>query len=196
MLFDCGNSVAFLAAFLYTNVTLTVKRRNSNMNETVNQETNAAENTDQAKSTGPDKSFTQAEVNAIVKERLDRERAKYGDIKALQDKAAKYDELEAANKTELEKVTEQKERLEKELSDIKKAAEVQKIREKVAGEYNIPVNLLTAESEEALTQQAQALKEWANPSAYPNVRDGGEVRGSSSRTAKDAFKEWAEMALN
>lgn len=166
------------------------------MNETVNQDTNAAENTDQAKSTDPDKSFTQAEVNAIVKERLDRERAKYGDIKALQDKAAKYDELEAANKTELEKVTEQKERLEKELSDIKKAAEVQKIREKVAGEYNIPVNLLTAESEEALTQQAQALKEWANPSAYPNVRDGGEVRGSSSRTAKDAFKEWAEMALN
>lgn len=166
------------------------------MSETVNQESNAAENADQAKSTPEGKTFTQTEVNAILKERLERERSKYGDIKTLQEKAAKFDEMEAANKTELEKVTEQKATLEKELADIKKEAELSKIREKVAGQYNIPPSLLTADSEEALTDQAKALIEWARPSAYPNVKDGGEVQGSLKRTAKEAFKEWAQSALN
>lgn len=163
------------------------------MNETVTQETNAAEN---AEPVAEERTFTQAELNSIVKERLERERAKYGDIKQLQEKAAKFDELEEASKTELEKAREKSAALEKELSEIKKAEELRTIREKVAGEYNIPASLLTAEDEEALTEQAKALLTWAKPSEYPRVRDAGEVQGSLKRTAKDAFNEWAQMALN
>lgn len=55
----------------------------------------------------PPKSFTQADVDRIVQERLSRAKLRpptdYEDLKA---KAAKLDELEAANKTELERAQE------------------------------------------------------------------------------------------
>lgn len=59
------------------------------MAETVNQvqETNGNGNANET----PAKSFTQAEVDAIVEGRLQRERAKYADYDSLKDKAGKYD---------------------------------------------------------------------------------------------------------
>lgn len=49
-----------------------------------------------------EKTFTQAELEKIVGERLARERSKYGDYDTLKAKASKFDEVEQANKTELE----------------------------------------------------------------------------------------------
>ena len=56
------------------------------MAETVNQETNgtAAETQENEQRT-----FTQAEMNAIIQDRLTRERGKYADYEALKAKAAK-----------------------------------------------------------------------------------------------------------
>ena len=53
----------------------------------------------------PGKTFTQAELDQIVTDRLARERKKYEGFDELKAKASKLDELEAANKTELEKAT-------------------------------------------------------------------------------------------
>ena len=47
------------------------------MNETVNQETNVTQETDEKRT------FSQAEVDAIVTERLKRDRAKYADYEKL-----------------------------------------------------------------------------------------------------------------
>jgi hypothetical protein len=52
----------------------------------------------------PEPKFSQADIDRVVKERLDREKAKYADYEALKGKATKLDELEAANKTEAEKL--------------------------------------------------------------------------------------------
>lgn len=50
--------------------------------------------------------FSQAEVDRIVKQRAERIAAqKYGDYDDLKSKATKYDELEQANKSELERAT-------------------------------------------------------------------------------------------
>lgn len=49
------------------------------------------------------KTFTQADLDRIVGERLTREKAKFADYDDLKTKAAKADELEAANATESEK---------------------------------------------------------------------------------------------
>lgn len=46
---------------------------------------------------------SQDALDRIVGERLARERAKFGDYDSLKDKAAKFDELDAKSKTELEK---------------------------------------------------------------------------------------------
>lgn len=141
----------------------------------------------------PEKTFTQTELNAIVKDRLDREKQKYGDIKALKEKAAKFDEWESANKSELEKANEKASSLEKELADIKKAAELKELRDKVAAEYKVPPVLLTADNEDDIKEQAKALIGWANPNGYPDVNDGGEVNNVKSRSTRDQFEQWASQ---
>lgn len=49
------------------------------------------------------KTFTQDELDRIVQDRLDRERRKFGDYDDLKAKASRFDELDAASKTELER---------------------------------------------------------------------------------------------
>lgn len=108
--------------------------------ETVNQEKNVVAENEEVKT------FTQEEVNGIVNDRLARERKKYEgvDLDSLKAKAQKYDELEEANKSELEKANERANTLEAELNEIKRVQAIKDIRQKVATDMNIPVALLTA----------------------------------------------------
>lgn len=55
---------------------------------------------------------TQADLDRIVESRLARERAKYEGFDELKAKAAKLDELEQANLTELQKATARAEKAE------------------------------------------------------------------------------------
>jgi len=56
---------------------------------------------------GSDRTFTQADVDKIVQDRLARVKVSPpGDYDALREKAARLDEIEAANKSELEKLQE------------------------------------------------------------------------------------------
>lgn len=55
--------------------------------------------------------FTQEQVDAMVKERVKREKAKYADYDDLKAKASKVDEYENASKSELEKAQEKAEAL-------------------------------------------------------------------------------------
>ena len=151
--------------------------------ETVNQEVNATQEQQEAK-------FTQADLDRIVKDRLTREREKYGDYDALKAKADKFDEIEEASKTELQKATEKAKALQDELDAFKKAESLRTMREKVAHDTGIPVNLLTAESEDACKEQAKQILEFSRPSGYPQVRDGGEVRTSGKKSTRDSFAEW------
>lgn len=151
--------------------------------ETVNQEVNATQEQQEAK-------FTQADLDRIVKDRLTREREKYGDYDALKAKAEKFDEIEEASKTELQKATEKAKALQDELDAFKKAESLRTMREKVAHDTGIPVNLLTAESEDACKEQAKQILEFSRPSGYPQVKDGGEVRTSGKKSTRDSFAEW------
>ena len=156
--------------------------------ETVNQENIATEETTE------EKTFTQAEVDKIVGERLGRERAKYADFVALKEKADKFDEIQEQSKTELQRALERSESLQKELDEIKTREAVRTIRETVAKQTEVPANLLTGTTEEECKAQAEAIKAYANP-GYPAVKDGGEVRANAG-TAKSQFIEWANEAFN
>ena len=155
--------------------------------ETVNQETNVETKKDV---------FTQDEVNSIVNDRLKRERAKYEDYDALKAKASKLDELEEANKTELQKANDRAAALEAELTALKSANSIREIREKVSAETGIPANLLTADTEEECREQAKAISEYAKPSSYPVVKDGGEIQNVSKPTTRSQFNEWATKAFS
>lgn len=143
------------------------------------------------------KTFTQAELDAVVKDRLKREREKYSDYEDLKAKAAKFDELTEANKTELQKVTERAKALEDELNGLKEAEKLRTMRAEVAKETGIPANLLTGSTEDECKAQAEAIKAFAQPQGYPKVRDssGLSVQTSSvanGATTKAQFKDWFE----
>ena len=152
-------------------------------NETVNQE--------QAT-----KTFTQSELDAIISDRLKRERDKYADYETLKEKARRFDEIEEESKTELQKAHEKAEKLESELTQLRKAEEIRTIREKVATEHGIPTNLLTGETEETCIEQAKALIEFKGQATYPTVKDGGEVQNTIKGTTRQQFADWANAALN
>ena len=148
--------------------------------ETVNQEVNEP----------AEKTFTQDEVNAIIAERLKRDRGERADYDELKAKAAKLDEIEEANKTELQKANERAESLQKELNAIKTAQTLRDIRDKVSGETGVPVNLLTGSTEEECRAQADSINAFARPKAYPNVKDAGEASYTPKATTRDKFAEW------
>lgn len=120
--------------------------------------------------TGQD-SFSQEQVDAIVRDRLAREREKYKDYNDLKSKAAEYDKQQEASKTELQKAQEQAEALRKELSGLKEQEKVRSIRTKVSGETGVPSELLTGDSEEDCKTQAEAILKFAKGSKYPGIKE-------------------------
>ena len=64
------------------------------------------------------------------------------------------------------------------------------LREKVSKDTGVPASLLTAETEEACKDQAEAIKANANPKGYPSFRDGGEVQPSGTSATRDKFADW------
>ena len=128
------------------------------------------------------KTFTQEQVNRMIQERLARakheEPADYAELKA---KAAKYDELEDAKKTELERITEQVASAQKSADEWQsKFEELQAQRQhesevrKAASEFGVDVDVLMRMGGD-VEENAKLLqaKESARPK-FGSMRDGGE----------------------
>lgn len=128
------------------------------------------------------KTFTQDQVERIVKERLARAKAELPpDYEELKAKAAKYDEAEEQAKTELERATEKAAKLEAELADFKAKAERAEQVRKAAQEFGVDAEILSRMSGD-VSANAQILKEKATPThAYPEVFDGGAAKPSLTR---------------
>ena len=119
------------------------------------------------------RTFTQAEVDAIVSDRLKRERAKYSDYEDLKAKA----EASETGKDDLQKATARAEELQKQLDALTEANKARDLREKISAETGVPAKLLRGDSEDDLRAQAEAIMGFAKASkpVYPNVKDGGET---------------------
>lgn len=86
--------------------------------------------------------------------------------------------------------------VQKELDALKAANALRDLREQVSKATGVPAELLTQTDEAALKAQAEAIKAYAKPSSYPNVRDGGEVHGSGAAATRDKFADWFKEAMN
>lgn len=109
-----------------------------------------------------EKTFTQDELNAIVADRLARERSKYADYDELKTKAEAFDKAAEESKSELEKAKERIAALEGERDARNKRDEHAALVRKVANDMKVDakyVQLLTAETEEALVEQAKLIGE-------------------------------------
>lgn len=158
-------------------------------------ESNTEVNIQEPKQT-EEKTFTQAELNAILQKRLGEQAAKYGDYEELKGKAQKYDEIEEQNKTEVQKANEKADALQKELDGMKKADSVRQIREEVAKEKGVPAHLLKGETKEECEAQANDILSFAKPKGYPSVKDGGEPSATPSGQTRDQFANWFNSKLN
>ena len=156
---------------------------------------NATVNTQEPNAEGQIRTFTQEEVNAIVGKRLAEEKGKFSDYEDLKAKAMKLDEIEEANKSELQKATERANNLEAELNGLKKAEEVRLMRENVAKETGVPSSLLNGDTEEACKAQAEAIKAYAQPGGYPKVKDGGEIPQNTNSSTKQQFADYMSRLL-
>ena len=86
--------------------------------------------------------------------------------------------------------------VETELTELKSANALREMREKVSKETGVPAHLLTGDTEEDCTAWANTLKEYARPSAYPNVPNGGEpTHNNPTPSTAEQFAAWAEKAF-
>ena len=101
----------------------------------------------------------------------------------------------AASSDELQKAQQQAAQLQNELDSMKAAETIRLTREKVAGEKKVPAHLLTGETEEACAKQADEILAFAQPSGYPQIRDGGDPRNPPAPTTRQKFADWAKDNL-
>ncbi|PZG20606.1 capsid assembly scaffolding protein Gp46 family protein [Nonomuraea aridisoli] len=127
----------------------------------------------------PPATFTQADVDRIVSERLGRERTKYADYDDLKSKAAKYDELSQSQKTEAQR---QQEQLEEALGRATRT-EVDLWKERAARKHGLDDELmafLTGETEQEVLDRAKTLADKLKQSADDEQSD--ERRPGGRRT--------------
>lgn len=134
------------------------------------------------------KTFTVDDVNRIVAERVKRVKsevpADYDDLKA---KAAKFDELEEANKSELEKAQSALNAANAKLEQMEAERTRAAIRASVAQATGVPANLISGDDEEAMTASAQAIAAYveAQKPSFPSDKGGAGGSGVSGITEQD-----------
>ena len=99
---------------------------------------------------------------------------------------------EAKNNKQSEELQEKINQLTQELDGMKAAETIRVMRTKVASDKRVPVHLLTGDTEEACAKQADEILAFAQPSGYPQVRDGGEIHNPPQRSTRDKFADWAK----
>ena len=150
----------------------------------------------QENATQEPRTFTQEEVNSFLAKDRKQMEEKYSDYAELKEKAARLDQIEEDAKSELQKAQEKAEKLQAEISAYKHDAEIRSIRDKVAQSTGVPVGLLSGETEEACTEQANAILSFKADAPYPTIKDGGEAQVSTKLDARSAFKEWASKTID
>lgn len=158
-------------------------------------ETVIQENNGTVTETQEERTFTQSELDEIVQARVGKEKAKFADYEDLKAKALKFDEIEEANKTELQKVTERADKLQSQLDAMVKSNEIRDVRSEVSKNTGVPENLLTGATKEECEAQAAAILSFAQPNSYPSVKDGGESRTPKSTDKVKQFEEWFNEQL-
>lgn len=124
---------------------------------------------------------TQADLDRIIADRLARERAKFADYDDIKMKAAEYDKLVEASKTEAEKAAERLAELESKVKDYETREQVAAWKAEVSERTGVPVKVLAGATREEIEAHAESLKELiTQPEQGPRPIPG---EGSSSALA-------------
>lgn len=129
---------------------------------------------------------SQEELNKLIGERIGKVKSQYADYDDLKAKASKYDEVEAASKSELEKAQERIAELDRRATQAEQMA----LRTRIATEEGVIPEVLTGSTEEEMRAAAKRVLEWANQGKRPapepkRLKSGssGEAQPTGSRAA-------------
>jgi hypothetical protein len=101
---------------------------------------------------------SQEEFDKVLAKRLERERAKFADYDTLREKASKFDEVQEASKSELQKAQERAEAAEKRATEFEHVA----LRTRIATEMGVIPEVIQGSDEETMRASAQRVLDWAN----------------------------------
>lgn len=136
---------------------------------------------------------SQEQLDKILGSRLERERAKFADYDGLKEKASKFDELEQASKSELQKAIERAEAAEKTASEASRSA----LHTRIAAEEGVPVEVIRGDTEEEARASAQKIREWRDSGSQKKKvpPPGGLKSGATGSNSQTTGKERAAAAL-
>lgn len=155
--------------------------------------TETVDNATQGAPAEPERTFTQAEMDAIIGDRLKRERAKYADYESLKDKAAQFDAAQEAAKSDYEKAVEERDSLKAQLDALQAEKSHAEAVAKAAAEHGVDAALLSRMSGDVDENALFLKQQMASAPKYGHVPDGGEVSAPTvTRDAIEAIKDPVE----
>lgn len=141
----------------------------------------------------PERTFTQSEMDAIIGDRLKRERAKYADYEEAKAKAAQYDAAQEAAKSDLEKAVEERDKLRARLDALEAEKAHADAVAKAASEHGVDAALLARMSGDVDENAAFLKQQMAGIPRYGHVPDGGETTPPTiTRESIEAIKDPVE----
>lgn len=168
---------------------------NSNAGNNNNVQVTAPEtSTDDTQSKTFEAITSQEQLNRVIGERLARERVKYADYEAFKAKALKFDEIEQANKTELEKAQDKIKALEAKASE----AELKAVKAAIAAKHSIPAELLYGNNEEEIEAVAERLVAFRKENTNNNSSGlhTSFLGRPASKTTDDTYRQVASALFN
>lgn len=152
----------------------------------------AGDTTDTTATTTDTKAFepitSQDDLNKIIQKRVERERAGFADYAELKAKAEKFDEIDAANKTEAQIATEKLAAAEQRAKEL----ELKATRAEVAAAKGVPADLLTGSTQAELESAADALIAFRGEKVAARLT----IPGEGNSPAKKVDGEVREFAKN
>lgn len=143
--------------------------------------------------------LTDAAIDAIMAENGKDINAAKAEVKQMEKDLEKVKADLAAAKNgdpeELQKARDEAAQYKNELDGMKLAESLRQMREKVSKAKNIPVDLLTGDTEEVCNAQADQILAFAKVPAAPNLPNPGEPGGASKPNTAQQFAEWSQNLL-
>ena len=143
--------------------------------------------------------LTDAAINAIMAENGKDIEAAKSEVEQMKKDLKKAEADLAAAKNgdpeELQKAKDEAAQFKNELDAMKLAEGLRQMREKVSKAKNIPVDLLTGDTEEVCNAQADQILAFAKVPAAPSLPNPGEPGGTPKPNTAQQFAEWSQNLI-
>ena len=151
----------------------------------------AQEETQPQETAEEQKTFTQQEVDEIIKKRLSRAKSEIpADYEELKSKAQKFDELENANKTELQKATEELNKLKGDIAKRDAKDKANALKAQISKDTGVPADLIAGSNEDEMKEWATRVAEYAKKDTAPVLENAGKF----AKATKDTNNPYRIMA--